>query len=265
MKFSFEKLEGFVKPESKSEIVEEGTTRETDPSGSIRYSKTVMIEDLNYAIDLHQDKRQKDVWHLSFSTDYGTAITNKGLKTYRLVIENIDALLRAAIDRDNVKKVEFAASAESLPVEVFSSFKEFLSAKIRENAHVFDNFSYVSNMGFYKKALYVKNGTVEIFESGKRGRNLKSALSGEDPEWSNDTVMPIDQFINDPDQLGDLLSDKEMLDSFLRHVRGGFSFEIKPGKDSADQRMNLYERTLKQSFPQYDFSRKGGVISILVK
>ncbi len=263
---AFEKIfDKKPKPSTEELALENGVTRKIDNDfGSTDFSKREMIDGLEY--EFHLSKRKQDrEWELGFNTKHGMLITNKGLATYKHIIENIVILINTARRHEKINRIFFGAAGEELRINEMEEFKNFLKSKTEKGAHLFDNFSYIKQIGNWKKSLRIKDGQITIETSGKRPLGIKERVSGENTTWQSANTCAVEKFIDDEFEMSELLNDKETLSALMQHIGAEFSLgRDTDKKDAAKLRINMYERTLKQKFPDCKFERDGNRITLLL-
>lgn len=253
--------------QQKEIILDNGVHKEIDRFG-ITFIKREVIDGLKYRFSLSCRAGDKKKWHLRFSTeDHGLLITNKGLAVYREIINNIIILVNTARSNESVEEISFFGADEELRVDEIEEFKNLLKTKLENGKNVFDNFSYISDRDGIKKSIHINNGYVLMEWSGEKKRNLKQRIKNEPGEqWHRIERKPLLDFVEDSHDLEVFLEDKEVLSDLMKHIGADFSLGRNIGsRDSSKLRTDLYERTLKQRFPEYRFQRDGSEIKLFLK
>lgn len=245
-------------------LLENGVEKQTDRFG-VNFSKEEEIDGLKYRFDLSTNIKGKD-WHLGFSTEHGMLVTNKGLAVYRKIIDNIIILINTARTNEKINEIYFFGADEEIRINELEEFKNFLKTKLENGKNMLDNFSYITDRDGLKKSIHIKDGKVLIEISGERRRTIRDRIKNRHPVWNRTERWSIDEFIDNQYELAELLKDKEMFSSLMRHIGSDFSLGRNiENKDTAKLRTDLYERTLKQRFPDYKFEREGQGIRLYLK
>jgi len=253
------------KPKERMEKIslENGVNKQVDNEfNTVDFYKNQIIDGLQYDFHLSHRKGDKS-WNLGFGTEHGMLVTNKGLAVYKQIIENVVILVNTARSNQKIDKISFFGSDEDLRINEFEDFKNFLKSKTENDTHILDNFSYVQDYGPWKRSVHIRNGEVSIEESGTGYPSIKERIKKSDTTWGRSDKFSIDQFVNNQTQMKEILQDKELLSSLMRHIGADFPLiRNSDHKDTANMRANLYERTLKQKFPDYKFERDGNTITL---
>ncbi len=262
---TFEKLfDKKPKPDIEESVLENGVTKKINNSfGMVEFLKEETIDGLEY--DFHLIKRNEDkYWNLGFGTKHGMLITNKGLAVYKYIIENLVILVNTARKHERINKITFFGAEEELRVSELDEFKNFLKSKTEQGNHIFDNFSHTKQVDDRKKSIRIKNGEVIIEESGKRPFDLKQRLLGFDNAYHSENRFSLNQFVDNQQELASLMDNKDALSALMKHIGADFTLERGVEKDKGKLRSDMYERTLKQKFPDYKFKRVGNAITLFL-
>jgi hypothetical protein len=215
------------------------------------YDKSVVIEGLTYNISLwpfepfdNSEKLGLKIYSLDFGTEeHGSAITNKGMETFRKLTTEMRTFFDEVNEKEHIDAITFKGATTRLNSDEHALAKEIgkqVEEKLRLDSHLLDGFSHEQD----GKKIIVENGYLILEgEFDKPGHfsikaiSEKSAELPELPEWFKPEIWKFMYRNSHPSEIIEKMTDQS--------------------DKGAAQRLALYERTLKRSFPEYEFERAG--------
>jgi hypothetical protein len=235
----------FEKPKKTTSPVIE-TLKIEDKEGIREYSKLVTIDNIDYLItlnpwDWNYEVGDSKIYEPSFGTQYGDIVTNKGLQTYNVIIEEIKNVIEAADKMEDFDALVFGASRVKLTLEEHEQLRsvrqDSLANRLKEDVHTLDGFIHEEN-GEKISILDGKishtdiNGKENIYEISD---DISPEISKTFPKWLK--VETTKFYFKDA-------ASHDLVDKAFNESNKG-----------SLQRLALYERTLKQKFPGYVFEQ----------
>lgn len=210
------------------------------------------IGDYTYNIQLRAvPTKPKGCYELSFGTaEMGEFLTSQGRESFNQVIEAITELVSEAVKVDKISEIRFGGSTENRDEKDFKELKSSLMNLYKQSPHDFNGFSYD-----YEPMLYIEIKN-DIATAGFRGRENSEAPL----ERLDVSDKPLVEFLEDIDNPEAIMKqDPKIFFKLKRYVTMGISpyeeeEELIHDDKKARQRIMLYERTLKQLFPNQEFN-----------
>lgn len=253
---SFEKFSNTIKNalEEKIEKLPSGILRVGE---GLKYEAEREIDNLHYVIRLERKNvDSKKVYSLGFETkEYNSKITNQGLSTYNKLITEIANVISEIKKYEDVNIIEFNAAKTSLSIEKAEEINDAIEKAYIKNENCLDGFSYkdektgdsisVSNGG--SVTLIQKEMGTSLFDKTLKPIGEKQTRFTIKEVLFNNNISLL-YSVNEKDELIamlEFLKENEQLVSYFKNKKGD------------EQRMKLYERTLKNRFPDIRTEVKG--------
>jgi hypothetical protein len=205
-------------------------------------------------------------WYLSFGAGDSEFVTNKGLGVYRQIIDAITETVKEVISSDKVSRINFFGSMESVQMTEIEELREKIKEKLAENKDALEGFHFhEEQQGSYVTDVSIKDGIFQINSEVKRHLSIIQKIKRV-PEFYYDKRNVSVALLTEPQYLTLLLEDEKVYEAFCKYCGISYLSKSKKAieKDVAKQRTDLYERTLKQRFPEYKFKRNGNMISLFI-
>ena len=248
---SFENLRQIIIPDRPGSFsgfleVKPGMIRSRD--GSMwRFEKKIGSYTYNIKLISEDNKHYK----LGFGTEeMGELLVNESMNHFVQVVDAIHELVDEVRKRSSLIEIRFGASLEGRTREGLQNLKSDLLRYSQENPEAFNGFDYD-----YDPALYItiKDG---VAISGFR-QSIEARGGSRTKENSHQKTLS--EFLNDMDNSEAILKARPeiyfKLNAYVHHGTDPYE-EQKPSGDirKQKQRLMLYQRTLKNRFPEYEVS-----------
>lgn len=215
------------------------------------YDKSVIIEGLTYNISLwpfepfgNGEMPGSKIYSLDFGTEeHGSAVTNKGMEVFRKLTTEMRNLFDEVNKKELIDAITFKGATTRLNSEEHALAKEIgkqAEEKLRQDNHLLDGFYHEQD----GKKIKVENGYLILEDKFEKPGHFsikaisdKTAKLPELPDWFKPEIWKFMYKDNQPIELIDKMTDQS--------------------DKGALQRLALYERTLKRTFPEYEFERVG--------
>lgn len=209
------------------------------------YGSQIEIDGLIYTVGLTRHKGTD--WDISFDVEGTNAVTNKGMSSFQKVVDCIENLVTTVKDLENIETISFFASGMRAKLEDVSTLKTLLQEKYQHSPESFDGFecAIMNNIGeqFGTFTIHGKTTTETITNYNQLGLPKHSDLPLEDFLASSTKMDSLLKGRMDAQKLVDYLHIEHQVPKYKNH------------SNASELRANLYERTLKQRFPQYRIER----------
>ena len=257
---SFEKFSNTIKNtfKEKTEKLPSGILRVGE---GLKYEAEREIDNLHYVIRLERKNvDSKKVYSLGFETkEYNSKITNKGLSTYNKLITEIANIISEIKKYDeDVNIIEFNAAKTSLSIEKVEEINNAIEKAYIKNENCLDGF-------FYKDektgdSISVANGGSVTLLQKEIGTSLFDKTSK--PIGEKQTRFTIKEVLfNNNISLLYSVNEKHELIAMLEYLKENEQLvSYFKNKKGDEQRMKLYERTLKNRFPDIRTEIKGNKV-----
>ena len=226
------------------------------------YELRETIDGLEYSIEMNKrndllervvDLGSSGNWRLGFDVDGTHGLTNKGLKVYQQIVDKIVILIKKVQSLEKVKTITFSASKTKFYIEEINKLQKILNDKFSEAPEAFEGFhsEIKDGKGDFWGILEIKDGLVV----------QKSYNKGVLGNPSKEITTPLIFFITDKNELMSIIENEDVGQRLVDYLKINHKVNKKDNKRNVSSiRANLYERTLRQRFPEYKFRRLGNRI-----
>ena len=203
----------------------------------IAFETSRKISGLTYNIEvLHEgDINESSVYNVGFSTkEYGNKITNQGINTYNQIVDAIMETVLFLNKKEGVNFISIEAIKNSFSKEKQSQIIEKLNTEFKNNNNIFNGFHYKNSEDY---SFDINNGLFVVTYEKDNNQTVK---------WKDDVKTTINKLL--PEMFND-----DIILAILKHIKMNEEIDYIEKKKGGEQRLKLYERTLKKRFPGYDY------------
>ncbi len=215
----------------------------------------VVINDTSYQI--HLLKSGKYSYEITFSAENTGLITNKGIKQFYSLVEEIKKIIENLQKTEIIKEITFCASAEYRNLDTMLEIQKKMQEKFKTDNHCFDGFSFEDD----QEKIFIDNKTL-FFGLKLYHSKLERVLGKTRKEVKNE--INIEEIVDNVSEVEHYFSNSICLNQLLKYIKISLPeellFQINSDFDNkkAEQRNSLYKRVLERSFPnlKYEFDGK---------
>ncbi len=215
----------------------------------------VFVNDTSYQI--HLLKSGKCSYEITFSAENTGLVTNKGIKQFYLLVEEIKKIIENLQKTEAIKEITFCASAEYRNLDTILEIQKKMQEKFKTDNHCFDGFSFEDD----QEKIFIDNKTL-FFNLKLYHSKLERVLGKTRKEMKNE--INIEEIVDNVSEVEHYFSNSTCLSQLLEYAQISISEELSNQINSdfdnkkAEQRNLLYKRVLERNFPEvkYTFDEK---------
>lgn len=222
------------------------------------FESKLNIDGLEHTLSLDRRSRlllTSKHWYLSFNVEDTTAVTNKGLLVFNQIVDRLEELVTAVSGIEKIDAIEFLASGTRLKLEDVLTFTKLLEEKFETSPEAFD--------GFVCDIMGSETAVIGQF-SIQNGQAVKTLSNYKVLGVPETETIPLEDFLQSNGNINSLLEGRLDAQKLLDHLNIEHTV-TRPNfrsRDGSEGRTKLYERVLKQRFPQYSLETRGEAVII---